>query len=72
MIWVVLIHHHYIDNSGDKLSKNNLIQNFPSDIFFKQYWQITEHADVAVITSKRKVKFKCTLALQLDTPKMKS
>ncbi len=42
---------HYIDKLADKLSQKNLSQNFLSSIF-KQYWEITEHTDVAAITSK--------------------
>ncbi len=56
---------HYIDNSVDKLSQNNVIQNFLSNLF-EQYWQNTKHTDVAAITSTREIKFKGT-SLKLDT-----
>ncbi len=40
---------HYIDYSADKLSQNNLIQNFLSSLF--RYWQINKD-DVAAIKSE--------------------
>ncbi len=53
---------HCMDIPADKSSQNNLIQNFLSNLF-ERYWQITTHTDVAAITSKWEMKFKCTLAL---------
>ncbi len=61
---------HYINNSADKLSQN-LILKFLSNLF-EQYWQITKHTDVAAITSKWEMQLKCTLALYLDTLKLKT
>ncbi len=51
---------HYIENSADKLSQHNLIQNFLSSLF-QQYWQITKHTDLAA--KHQNWSWKCTLAL---------
>ncbi len=63
---------HYVDNSADRLSQNNLIQNFLSNLF-EQDWQITKHTDSAAITSKWKIKFRWTLAqTEIENMTMKS
>ncbi len=40
-----------------------------SSNLFEWFWKITKHTDVADKTSKWRMKFKCTLALKLDTLK---
>ncbi len=44
---------HEIVNSADKLSKNNLIENFLCNLF-ELNWQITKHTDDTAIKSKSK------------------